>query len=117
MTFILLSLDINECEQGAKCKLKKNSECVNTVGSYECACVSGYSGDGNLCEGKKYKNEHRLGVQRGLQSNLWFKKTDQCEAGARFWKHDYDQIELNSTKSCKKIIKTWRNSRKKKPIG
>ncbi|RMX51130.1 hypothetical protein pdam_00020543 [Pocillopora damicornis] len=57
--------DINECEQGAKCV--ENSECVNTAGSYDCACASGYSGDGKyFCEGKKYKNNHRIGVQRAL---------------------------------------------------
>ena len=30
------------------------SMCMNTVGSYECICLSGYNGNGTVCEGKYY---------------------------------------------------------------
>jgi len=39
--------------------------CVNTVGSYTCACKPGYSGDGTSCTGefflkkKKYEEPHK----------------------------------------------------------
>ena len=60
MSFI--SVDINECEEGAKCSQK----CINTPGSYVCTCNPGYflSADGHTCFGKKtiifpktYKND------------------------------------------------------------
>ncbi|CAH3036766.1 unnamed protein product, partial [Pocillopora meandrina] len=92
--------DINECEQGAKCKLKKNSECVNTVGSYDCACVSGYSGDGNLCffsldidecknnacsKDAKCKNipgSYSCTCKKGFQGNgLSCSDIDECKTG------------------------------------
>ena len=38
--------DVNECEKKADCFA--NSICEDTPGSYECPCVSGYSGDGKV---------------------------------------------------------------------
>ena len=29
-----------------------NAQCINTDGSYNCSCSSGYSGDGMTCTGK-----------------------------------------------------------------
>ena len=30
-----------------------DAKCENTIGSYECVCKKGYTGDGFYCEGKK----------------------------------------------------------------
>ena len=43
-------VDINECDDGtASCDV--NAQCINTNGSYNCSCSSGYSGDGMTCTG------------------------------------------------------------------
>jgi fibulin 1/2 len=59
-------LDINECtlkephflfKTGSEAaqlhnlvKCSANAICVNKIGSYECNCLSGYSGDGFICQ-------------------------------------------------------------------
>ncbi|CAI4221248.1 unnamed protein product [Auanema sp. JU1783] len=45
--------DVNECEELVTCG--KNSECVNTAGSYECRCSEGFElGSNNECEAIDY---------------------------------------------------------------
>jgi len=45
MVFFLPNfLDINECELDVQCH--PNATCVDTVGSYMCACSDGYQGNG-----------------------------------------------------------------------
>ena len=39
--------DVDECSTGGVCD--ENAECVDTAGSYECTCSSGYTGDGHTC--------------------------------------------------------------------
>ena len=53
MAFILTDHDCNyciidtdECKSGLHDCLKNLSECLNTVGSYNCVCNPGYQGDG-----------------------------------------------------------------------
>ena len=45
--------DVDECSDGvAECDI--NSECMDTVGSYNCLCRPGYTGDGRThCSGKQ----------------------------------------------------------------
>ena len=43
--------DVDECAQGRD-SCSSLAECTNTVGSYECDCVTGYQGDGRSCTGK-----------------------------------------------------------------
>ena len=45
--------DIDECVTGTHSCAAEGGECVNTAGSYDCDCVSGYSGDGSICESDK----------------------------------------------------------------
>ncbi|VDK28353.1 unnamed protein product [Gongylonema pulchrum] len=41
-------VDVDECRSGsALCD--RNAWCVNTIGSYACKCMVGYSGDGQKC--------------------------------------------------------------------
>lgn len=35
----------NDCHAEASCE--------NTIGSYDCTCIEGYSGDGRKCEGEQ----------------------------------------------------------------
>ena len=43
------SVDIDECSSDP---CHSNATCNNTIGSFTCTCVSGYSGDGFQCIGK-----------------------------------------------------------------
>ena len=43
-------IDINECVEDPPCN--PNADCTNTNGSYTCACMSGFSGNGEeVCTG------------------------------------------------------------------
>ena len=44
-------VDINECRNGShSCDV--NAKCSNTVGSHNCTCKRGFTGDGRSCSGK-----------------------------------------------------------------
>ena len=47
----MVCLDIDECRRGdlSKCH-DEYGICTNNVGSYECDCISGYTGDGIFCD-------------------------------------------------------------------
>ena len=49
--FISIVPDFDECKTGTH-SCDDNATCKNTVGSYNCICESGYSGDGKTCNGK-----------------------------------------------------------------
>ena len=50
---LYLLLDIDECaEDTDECDF--HADCENTVGSYECTCIVGFSGNGRNCG--KYVN-------------------------------------------------------------
>ena len=42
--------DIDECSASNDCA--SQATCTNTVGTYTCACNTGYAGDGKTCSGK-----------------------------------------------------------------
>ena len=47
-----LGTDIDECNRGlGECEL--NATCINTFGSYDCMCNTGFTGNGFICMGKK----------------------------------------------------------------
>ena len=45
---IVTILDIDECTSGVPCQ----QICTNTRGSFQCNCSSGYTVDGNMCNGQ-----------------------------------------------------------------
>ena len=51
---IFLQSDIDECEtsDSACASYGLNAECINTDGSYECPCASGYRKNDTNCESK-----------------------------------------------------------------
>ena len=48
LTFSLT--DVNECDGDNNCD--SNANCTNTIGSYNCSCNSGFTGNGFTCTGK-----------------------------------------------------------------
>ena len=50
-TAIFLFLDFDECAANFD-NCDPNAYCNNTVGSFNCTCNSGYTGNGTTCTGK-----------------------------------------------------------------
>ena len=51
--FCPFSSDVNECMEGTH-GCDEKATCVNTKGSHECRCETGYHGDGKSCQGKYF---------------------------------------------------------------
>ena len=49
--YIIIIVDIDECQDLTLCFFKPNEECVNTEGSYICQCMVGYM-NASGCMGK-----------------------------------------------------------------
>ena len=47
---VCFSSDVNECTEGTH-GCDEKATCVNTKGSHECRCETGYHGDGKSCQG------------------------------------------------------------------
>ena len=50
--FICSLSEINECTSGTH-NCHSNATCTNTDGSFTCACVTGYTGNGVTCAGRE----------------------------------------------------------------
>ena len=48
--YIVLVLDVPECETGVD-NCHQNAMCFNTIGSFECMCNAGFTGNGITCTG------------------------------------------------------------------
>ena len=49
--FSLFFSDVDECANFSLNNCSENANCTDTIGSYECVCVEGYTGNGMFCEG------------------------------------------------------------------
>ena len=55
--FLHFAADINECvENPGSCSA--SAICINTEGSFQCQCVAGFTGDGQICIGQDQNNTH-----------------------------------------------------------
>ena len=54
VTFYYLAVDIPECKRGLD-NCDPNATCTNTIGSYDCMCNTGFTGDGFTCTGRYFK--------------------------------------------------------------
>ena len=52
--------DFNECSLDPS-TCSTNANCSNTLGSFACTCLEGFTGNGILCEGMYPYNEYTLG--------------------------------------------------------
>lgn len=59
---VYVFLDIVECDTGAH-SCHANAACTNTPGAYTCACMNGFTGDGQTCTGETNKIIHQALTQ------------------------------------------------------
>jgi hypothetical protein len=52
MKLAISNLDIDECSTGTH-TCHANAACMDTIGSYTCACIEFFTGNGTYCEGRK----------------------------------------------------------------
>ena len=50
-TLFLTNLDVDECTLNTH-DCSSNADCDNLLGSFQCACKPGFTGDGKTCEGR-----------------------------------------------------------------
>lgn len=46
---LIFTLDINECDNDDLNRCHEDAECTDKIGSYECKCKTGFTGDGMIC--------------------------------------------------------------------
>lgn len=68
-----MCVDRNECHYANKYSCPEFTKCVNTVGSYECDCITGYVKNGGDCSADPYLLE----VSTGCPID------NKCEQGCR----------------------------------
>ena len=49
--------DVDECALGLD-NCSQHAACIDTSSSYSCTCLSGYSGNGYICEGENLLDLH-----------------------------------------------------------
>lgn len=49
--FSVFCSDVDECNADAS-SCDDHATCTNSYGSYNCQCISGYTGDGQTCTGE-----------------------------------------------------------------
>ena len=70
----LLIPDVNECALLDNA-CDRDAECANTLGSYQCNCNAGYTGDGYTCSGES----HHVYIENDspTQIKVWSIKCDK----------------------------------------
>lgn len=54
-SYYLLYVDLDECTVDTH-DCGENSNCINDIGSYYCDCKAGFFGDGEICEGERFRS-------------------------------------------------------------
>ena len=49
--FIQFCIDVDECAMPSH-DCSAQSDCANVIGSFQCACQPGFTGDGKTCQGR-----------------------------------------------------------------
>ena len=49
LLLLFFVLDINECLNFSTTDCHPNALCQNTIGSFDCQCFPGYTGNGSIC--------------------------------------------------------------------
>ena len=73
---MLWSIDVDECSNSTLNTCDVNAECVDNEGSFRCLCNSGYTGDGNVCEGMFLTV---LAMKFVIDERYLFVDIDECE--------------------------------------
>ena len=74
------STDVNECQDHThNCHV--DAQCKNSIGSFSCTCLQGYSGDGVNCSGMIYPSAAILYCLQVVKSNT----NVYVDARAVFW--------------------------------
>lgn len=63
ITSLFQCADVDECQSPETNQCDRNALCTNTEGFYVCRCLKGYTGDGQICTGKKMRKKP-LSVRR-----------------------------------------------------
>ena len=76
-----LSVDIDECLLDLDVLCDENADCSNTIGSYDCSCITGYSGDGFTCTSKILHFLINIITMILNDPYLFYTDIDECTVG------------------------------------
>jgi hypothetical protein len=75
---MLILSDVDECASPDANDCHPDASCNNTVGSFDCTCLSGFEGNGTLCNG----NLTMLGVFLMISvTHITYTDVDECNLG------------------------------------
>lgn len=95
LLFIYFFSDLDECaSESPACDI--NAACLNTVGSFSCACNAGYIGDGMICRGiqildhgsmlqHRYSFEHETSARKKKNKTCVTLFTKHCFRSSSAW--------------------------------
>ena len=101
--YTLNCVDIDECSIkpnetdkeliAARNQCDKNSDCKNTIGSYACSCIDGFTGNGRVC---KDQDECLLGLHRCKANTKCINKDESydCQCIDGYIDNGYKQAQL-----------------------
>ena len=55
--FLSFASDLDECQNDNTHNCHQNAICNNTIGSFDCYCKAGFTGNGKSCTGNSKKNK------------------------------------------------------------
>ena len=80
---MFLWVDVDECQADTD-NCDPNAQCTNTVGSFTCACNTGFTGDGITCEGMNSRTSDTiLQCTSRVDVDECQADTDNCDPNAQ----------------------------------